>query len=277
MCFFIAQSSSQTINIGGFGDEALAAFIVFLLGIIFTILYQKLTEKKRRLTCTHTIYQPKLDLGKQIANRVKISLDNRAVDSLAVHHLTIRNSGDFAIRDQEVLFEFALNDADLLDNSIDCENLVGPVVQLKSIQTNQFRYKIILLPKDKYVDFHFYTTSSKDVGSSLKIEWRNETDTEVSVSLHKGGQTPVNKTDIQRILVLYLAYMIFPEFLNRFGYFGAMAALACRLVLVIVAYPAIRRLLNYWSWNPPKNSAFNIGSIDSGDNTSIVIRSDQTS
>jgi hypothetical protein len=118
------------VNILGFGDEAVAAFIVFVLGIIFTVIWQRYTDKNRRLVYEIEASQMPLVTDENIRERIAILFDQQPVDKLYAYHISIANFGRLAVRNQQILFEFPDKTELIAMPNIQHEPLVGPIEKI---------------------------------------------------------------------------------------------------------------------------------------------------
>jgi len=95
------------VNFFGFGDEALAAFIIFVLGGVFAIIWQRYTEKKRRIVYKVNRTQMSLRVNEPLKGRVAVSFDGQAVQSLYTFEVSLENAGNLPINDQKIQFAFS--------------------------------------------------------------------------------------------------------------------------------------------------------------------------
>ncbi len=117
------------VNFSGFGDEAIAAFIVFILGVIFTIIWQKYTTKNCRIAYRVYISRPKIDIGEEISNRLSLSFDQQPVDTLHLYRITIENVGNLAVRNQHLLIKFDQDTVPISPAQFQHEPLVGLLIR----------------------------------------------------------------------------------------------------------------------------------------------------
>lgn len=245
----------------GFGDEALAAFIVFILGVVFTIVWQKYTEKNRRLAYRISVSQPKIDIGEEIGNRLTLLFDQQPIDNLYVFRVTLENVGNLAVQNQQVLIEFDENAVPLSSNRIEHEPLVGPVTQRNQVsKPYQVGYMIDLLPKGKKVEFVFFTKDNKT--PQVILHWRNETNPETEVIEQPGQRLRAVDDHIQRILALLLIYFVVPP-LVHFLYILVYTPFstpenfapsiyvregvgALKGFILFLMYPSVKHLLSEW-------------------------------
>jgi hypothetical protein len=196
----------------GFGDEAIAAFIVFLLGILFTIIWQRFTEKRHKVVY-QVSYEPiRLSVDDRLKDRVSISFDGIDVNSIYSYTIRVVNGGNLAVNNQIIYFEFDDKAEPIGTPVVDHKPLVGPVnlIETKS-SPYAVTYSIKLLAVNHKVIFHVYTKNNTT--PRVKIYGRNETDQNTEF-IEQSAQRIMSLSDILRRILLVTFSFLFVTFLS---------------------------------------------------------------
>ncbi|KPL90091.1 hypothetical protein [Herpetosiphon geysericola] len=201
------------MTILGFGDEAIAAFIVFFLGIIVTLFFQRYSEKNPKLVYRIKADKISLDADDLIKDRISVFFDNKNVEKIYIFNITIENIGNVNINNQEILFSFDHKTRILIDTIIDLQPLVGPVhfiptkapLNLTTEMPYQEKYMIELLSKGQKVGFKFLTRDN--LSQKVSIYSRNkENYVDVIEQSQQKSQHIVNK--INRLIIGIFVFFI---------------------------------------------------------------------
>jgi len=256
------------MQILGFGDEALAAFIVFALGVLFTVIWQRYTDKKRRIVYKINRTQMSLNVQEPLKDRVSVSFDGQAVESLYAFEVNAENTGNLPVNDQIIQFEFSEKATPIAPAEYKHRPLIGPISKT-SEEYNPYRitYSIKLLPVGQRVVFRFYTKNNQD--DSILVYDRNETHPDTEIIEQSNARIATISSNIEQ-LVLLLFTIFFVNILSNsiplFGgtYFGEIFAvfitpvlLITQIILLMLLFLSARHLIRDWFKNRQARSTSN--------------------
>ena len=270
------------INLGGFGDEAIAAFIVFILGIIFTVVWQRYTEKRRRLVYKIEANKIVLDTNDEIKNRIAILFDDQPVQELFAYRVTLENIGNLAVRQQQILFQFPERTELVTSPNFKHEPLVGPIETVQSSATPlQLIYRIGQIDKNKKIEFQFFSKGNQE--ANLQVFGTNAIDTETEI-IEQSNQKIITRAEhFQRLILILLLFLVIPPLLKLLitifeGGISERAFFLRQLVegiqglILLLTYPSLRVILSDFFLNKSsQKSEVQISSIQS---SQVLIQTD---
>lgn len=195
----------QAISFLGFGNEAIAAIIVFLLGVIFTIVWSRFQKERHRVTFEVEHQELTISAPDEVKSLISIMYSGVKVESLHSFNVTVRNAGNRGVQDQIVRFNFP-NDAELLSTpGVEHDPLIGPVNTIDECPSPiSLTYKIQQLPVNAQVAFRILTKNNADSG--LKVSGRNDRNIDTKFLERDASKRLTVKDNLSDLVLLYFAY-----------------------------------------------------------------------
>ena len=168
------EKANQLISIGGFSDQSLAAFSIFVLGVIFTIVWSIFLRERHKVTVKINPQELMLSTPDRVKGKVSMKYSGEEIISLHLFHATVDNTGNRGINNQLVRFDFPKDSVLLEEPEIDHEPLIGSVHILeRSNSPLSITYMIEHFPIKTLISFSFVAKDCCD--SRLNACGKNET------------------------------------------------------------------------------------------------------
>jgi hypothetical protein len=202
-----SSDASTTVTLLGFGDEAIAAVIVFALGVIFTIIWSKVQKDRYRLSYEVKHQHIAVDAPSRVKEKIRLFYGESEVSSLHSFVVVVRNSGNKSVQSQTVRFDFPPDAQLLSEPELEHAPLIGPIeLRERTDSPLALTYQIGQMPKGSQTEFRILTCNNRDV--LLRVSGRNDSNPDTEFLEKEATKQSTSKDNVSELVLMLFAFLL---------------------------------------------------------------------